>query len=256
MSFLVSGTSDRIFLNTALGCNCRCQYCYLSEEGIRGIQYFSHQQVFDELMNLKCFEPGAKGSVLSIGCYSECFSKENRQETLALIEKIAPLGNRIQLATKRKLNVKDLLRIDEYAVYKNQIGIYVSVPTLSRSSEIETGTDPAYDRLEILSYQHLFQYIYFVLYIKPVLPGITRLDISEYGRILQKYHLRCVIGGLLHPLTDDRTGMTKVGQSWFEETNEEQDELINALRPYTTAYKHSVDIIRQQIKEEEGYCYD
>lgn len=255
VSFLVSGTRDRIFLNTSLGCDCRCQYCYLADVGITGVERFCHQQVFDELINLPCFEPGAGGSVLSIGCYSECFSPENRQETVSLIKKIAPLGNHIQLATKKRIEIGDLMELDRHAQYKNQIGIFISVPTLSQSSIIEIGTDNARERLEVLEYQHLFHNLYFVMYIKPVLPGITRNDISEYCQILQDYRVKCVVGGLLHPQPNKQSDTTLVGQSWFLETNEDQSYIMDSLHPYTAVYRHSVDIIKEYI-EEEGNCND
>lgn len=84
MSLLVSGTQNRIFLNTSIGCDCMCRYCYLPDIGVVGVEYFGHQKVFDELISLPYYKPGPMGSVLSIGCYSECFSPENRQETLSL----------------------------------------------------------------------------------------------------------------------------------------------------------------------------
>ena len=250
MSLLVSGTRNRIFLNTSIGCNCSCQYCYLPDIGITGVEYFSHRRVFDELIKLPCYKPGSTGSVLSIGCYSECFSPETRQETLSLIEKITPLGNHIQLATKRTISKGDLLKLDEFAQYKKQIGIYISVPTLSKSSEIEQGADDAHKRLEILKYQHLLHNIFFVLYIKPVLPGITISDSPEYCQILETYHVKCVVGGMLHPRQTKATATTQVGQSWFVETSDDQSCIIDSLRPYTDVYRHSLDIIKEYIGQE------
>lgn len=250
MSLLVSGTQNRIFLNTSIGCDCMCRYCYLPDIGVVGVEYFGHQKVFDELISLPYYKPGPMGSVLSIGCYSECFSPENRQETLSLIKKVAPLGNHIQLATKRRISESDLLRLDRFAQYKNQIGIYVSVPTLSRSSEIESGTDGAYKRLEMLKYQQLLHNISFVLYIKPVLPGITVKDIPGYRHILETYRIKCVVGGLLHPHQEKEAGTIRVGQSWFMETDDEQGCIIAALRPYADIYKHSVDIVKEYIEQE------
>lgn len=255
MSFLVSGTRDRIFLNTSLGCDCRCKYCYLADVGITGVKRFCYEQVYEELIKFPFFEQGSCGSVLSIGCYSECFSPENRQETLSLIKKIVLLGNHIQLATKKKIEIDDLMELDKCAQYKNQIGVYVSVPTLSQSSKIETGTDDAHERLTMLEYQHLFHNIYFVMYIKPVLPDITCNDIPEYRRIVQAHHVKCVVGGLLHPQSDKQYSTIQVGQSWFTETDEDQTYVMDSLRPYTSVYRHSVDIIKEYI-EQEGNCND
>ena len=72
MSFLVSGTRDRIFLNTSLGCDCRCQYCYLADVGITGVERFCHQQVFDELISaLNSFKDNAEEQIPYLNALAE-----------------------------------------------------------------------------------------------------------------------------------------------------------------------------------------
>ena len=76
MLHFVYGAQERIFLNTALGCSARCQYCYLPELDIGNRpEYISAEETLEMLRNLSYFVPGPLGTILSIGCYSECWDK-------------------------------------------------------------------------------------------------------------------------------------------------------------------------------------
>lgn len=257
MSEFVSGNQNRIFLNTTLGCLCKCAYCYLESVGINKIIHSTHDQIVDELLSLDYFQPGPAGTILSIGCYSECWNNETKKETIKLLKKIASFGNYIQLATKKHITQEELVMIDSISTFPYQIGIFVSAPTISKSAEIELGTDSIEDRLSIFSNWKLLHNSYLVLYIKPVLPGITYLDIEKYRELLKDNPVDCVVGGLLKPSNLSRLSV-QVGTSHFIECNEEQDILITALSKDARVYRNSTEIInhyRESDKDEaDEHC--
>lgn len=48
MLHYVYGDSSRVFLNTAIGCEARCEYCYLPQLGINGVpQYEKAENVLE-----------------------------------------------------------------------------------------------------------------------------------------------------------------------------------------------------------------
>ena len=67
---------------------------------------------------------GRKGSILSLGCYSECLDNQNISETFRLLAGLMPLGNRIQLATKQRLSVDLAQYIAENRLYKQQVTLF------------------------------------------------------------------------------------------------------------------------------------
>ena len=90
---------------------------------------------------LPYFVQGREGTIISIGCYSECWDVGNKQEAFKVISEIVRLGNYVQLATKRGILWEELTKLDSLALFKNQIGIYLSIPTLTGSRQMEKGTD-------------------------------------------------------------------------------------------------------------------
>lgn len=102
----ISGNDSRIFLNLELGCSSSCSYCYLPSEGMSHDERppeklrRSATEMLVQLEKFPNFKPGATGSILSIGCFSECWDERIKSETIALINGLLPLGNHIQFATK------------------------------------------------------------------------------------------------------------------------------------------------------------
>lgn len=240
----VYGDRKRIFINTALGCVSRCRYCYLPDLEIGASpQYITAQEALKLLEQLEYFVPGPDGTILSIGCYSECWDSHNRGETIELLEKLAPLGNYIQLATKRQVAKSDLIHMNEIALFPEQIGLYLSVPTICHSEEIEPGTDPIECRLAPLETISALDKLSCILYIKPVLAGITIQDKHIYGNLIKRYGVKVVIGPLLQR-TALGHGAVLVGEGTLREVRQEEcTQLFQSLGRYGKVYMHSTDVV-------------
>ncbi|MCD8052466.1 MAG: hypothetical protein LUF00_00145 [Lachnospiraceae bacterium] len=246
----IYGNQSRIFLNTALGCDASCAYCYLPKLGIGGeTGYISANQAFKILKELPYFEPGKDGTILSLGCYSECWSEKNRIQTLDLLEKLVELGNPIQLATKKMISAEDIFKIDALSVWKNQIGIYLSTPTLSSSEEIEPGTASPDCRLLPLRYMKEIRSLYFVLYIKPVIGGITICDMAQYRNLMKLYPELSVVVGAMLTMRHEKGNFAQVGEGKLQEkVVEDNDILAWELGKERVVYRHSTDVVKAKVE--------
>ena len=237
----IYGSSDRIFLNTSIGCNAGCSYCYLPRLGISGNDArIAAENLLEALRKVTYLKEGRKGSILSLGCYSECLDNQNISETFRLLAGLMPLGNRIQLATKQRLSM-DLARyIAENRLYKQQVTLYISMPTISGILELEPGTVSYEDR--VFNIELCEQYdIPCVLYIKPFLPNITAKDLPKYMALVQKYQLPVVVGNYL--CDGDEENVADVGEGLLYDcgASDEKENFISELRKYVTVFEHSTE---------------
>lgn len=82
----VGGDPQRIFVNPALGCPAECSYCYLPDQDLElGISLKSEVTAGD-LIGLvrECghFVPGRNGSLISVGCFTECWDASSKAVTV------------------------------------------------------------------------------------------------------------------------------------------------------------------------------
>lgn len=257
MVHFVYGNKKRIFINTTIGCLAHCKYCYLPEIlEKQSICRITAKEALEKLHSLNSYSPGPNGTIISIGCYSECWDDANRKETLELLSNISKEGNYIQLATKRKISLDDLLKINSFSRFKNQIGIHLSVPTISHSPELEPGTDPILNRLSPLNFTGLVTNVYFALYIKPVIKDITIEDIENYKRLVQKYSIPVIVGSMLEKPPSPNLAV-QVGEGKLQEVQySDNDLLIRSFLPFDRVYKHSIDIIEDFRKLHKEKKYD
>lgn len=241
MKHFVYGDGYRIFLNTALGCSARCRYCYLPELGLgHAPKYISAEEALNMLEQLEYFVPGAQGTILSLGCYSECWDSRNKAETMKLLSKLVAHGNYIQMATKQKISIQELDEINALAHYPGQIVLCLSVPTISHSEELEPGTSSPQERLAPLQWKERFANIYFTLYIKPVIPSVTLEDGAKYGCLMETSQLSAIVG----PMLARGSGDILIGEGDLKEVdNGEQASLLSMLRQYGAVYTHSTQVI-------------
>lgn len=247
---MVYGDESRVFVNTAIGCEADCKYCYLPKVGVnKVIKSVTAEEVIRELNALPYIIHGKNGTIISLGCYSECWSKKNKAETMKLLSVVAQWGNYIQIATKQSITEDEIYLLDSISLYKNQIGIYLSVPTISFSTKLEKGTARIRERLLPLHFISKTQNIYFVLYIKPVLKGITLYDREQYKGLIEKYQVYAVVGSLLSVDTKANSSVL-VGEGYFHENKtEEVAQLMDFLDNSGHVFEHSIDVI-QKFKQE------
>ena len=241
MEKCIYGTSERIFVNTAIGCNACCKYCYMPKLGHKKKEKtISGEMAVQQVLNMTCFFPGKNGTVLSLGCYSECLDLQNMKETETVVQGLLPLGNRIQLATKQIVTEHFLEIIKRYQMYDEQMHIYISMPTISLIEQLESGTALANQR--ITNIENCIRHnIPVVLYIKPFLENITESDLEKYIKIVRKYRIPAVVGGYLY--TEPNGKLADVGNGRLYEGNLEfgRIKFINELRKHTQVYEHSTE---------------
>ena len=97
--FIYTKDSNRIFINTSLGCVGQCEYCYLPKMGYsnssNNIKTIFAQDILDCIKLNKIHIN--KKTLISIGCYSECWDDYNKKETINLIKYFLKKGNQIQI---------------------------------------------------------------------------------------------------------------------------------------------------------------
>lgn len=242
----VYGDSKRIFVNTEIGCDCSCSYCYIDRNDVNYSKRRSAIQIIDYVLELRRFKPGCEGTIISIGCYSECWNEKNKKDTLKLIEYFAAKGNYIQLATKKEITREEILKINSLAVREKQIGIHISLPTLSLSEKLEKGTDRIENRIKPLidSYNKKFEGIYFAIYIKPVIKNVTILDLDRYRKLQQESGAYLIVGPMLSAESCNWNMPVQVGEGMLGEVNSfEENMIIDSLNIKCKVYRHSVEII-------------
>lgn len=243
MEEFVYGTGKRIFINTALGCNANCKYCYLPHLGYeRKKKVISGETAVQMLRNMSCFEEGKNGTIISIGCYSECLDKQNMKETKKIIQNVLPLGNKVQLATKQSVTEEVCKLIERNRIFTEQMKVYISMPTFSLISQMEPGTVPV--ELRIRNIEKCMKYnIPVVLYIKPFMDKITDLDLEQYINILKTYKIPVVVGGYLY--TEKADMVADVGNGRLYETDhiEERKKFVHELKKYSKVYEHSTELL-------------
>lgn len=247
---LIFGNAERIFINMAAGCDARCKYCYLPLLGFTGsVNVISGFEAAKIVSQMNCFEPGPYGTVLSFGCYSECWNETNKNDTLAAIQTLAQYGNYIQFATKQVVSERELRKLNNAACFDRQIGINISIPTVSGWQSLEAGTARPEYRASAFQYQDRYKGIYFTLYIKPVLEKITIRDIRYYSEWMRQYHVPAVVGSRF--FCRDREGSWNMdissapigdGALYVEEKNDEKI-ITDELSWSGEVYRHSLDII-------------
>ena len=112
----------------------------------QGLFIFNNQKnlienLINRLKNNPNFIRGKNGTILSIGCYSECWDTNNKLDTIKLINDLLEFNNPIQLSTKRRITKKDLELINLSKIkYKGQLSIYISNSSITMYKEYEDKT--------------------------------------------------------------------------------------------------------------------
>ncbi|MEC9038606.1 MAG: hypothetical protein VX787_03610 [Pseudomonadota bacterium] len=193
----VTGDRKRIFVNTALGCNSSCSYCYLPVEGYKTGALPKVNVSLEEAINLiestGLYVQGKYGTIISIGCFSECWDSNNRPKTRGLISWALKNGNPVQMATKRVVTPDQVKEQCENIQWQGQFSIFLSSATISQWKEFERGTSDPFKRFGYIS-GLISHGVACYLYIKPVIEGVTIKDGAIYYSIAAENGCGVVIG--------------------------------------------------------------
>lgn len=192
--YLYSKDKKRIFVNTCLGCNGQCKYCYLPQMGYdnKSDNLFvkKAEELIEEIEKIGI----TKDTLITLGCFSECWDEKNKPETIKLIKYFLSRGNQIQLSTKREIKLEEIEQFKELIQYLGQLVVFVSSATISRWREIEPNTDLPDNRFRVFDVPKDWN-IPIVLYMKPILKNITIQDIDLYEDVIRKYGIKNVVVG-------------------------------------------------------------
>lgn len=132
--------------------------------------------------------------MITLGCFSECWDNNNKPETIKLIYYFLKRGNQIQLSTKKEISTEEMNQFQNIIQYLGQLIIFVSSATISQWSTLEKGTDDPNKRFNTFKISKQLD-IPTVLYMKPILKGITIQDIDLYKKVISKYGIKDVVVG-------------------------------------------------------------
>lgn len=185
----VAGDAKRIFINPALGCPSECSYCYLPLKGVHiGEQInnaLSAEEIINRVLGSGVYEPKKAGSVISIGCFTECWDSLTKDITIELIKYFLGRGNFVQFATKRYVDPRDIECLLEYIQERGQLTIFISCATISHWKIYEKGTTNPIVRLSALELIERLG-IPAYLYVKPVINNVTIEDVGEFLNYIKK----------------------------------------------------------------------
>ncbi len=250
LSKYLYGDETRLFLNTNLGCHAKCSYCYLPslniELGNVPKRKIEIKNLIESLNNNTEFKKGINGTILSIGCYSECWDAENRDDTIKLINILIEYKNPIQLATKEYINKNDFTKINiDRIKYLHHLSIFISSSTITQYKKYENGTKEPKLRFKSFELKSIYN-IPMYLYIKPVLENITIVDIDLYIQVIEQYKIDTIVGDLF---TNKGLAYAPIGEKKLFYQNKKNDNnfIKNKFSQYCNVYKYSVEPILKGI---------
>ena len=168
-------------------------------------------------------------TLITLGCFSECWDANNKPETIKLIQYFLKRGNQIQLATKKEITIEEARLFENSIQYLGQLIIFVSSATISYWSTIEKGTDSLNKRFNTFKISEKIN-IPTVLYIKPILKGITIKDVDLYKDIINRYKIKdVVVGSIFGKEHSDETVHFSDKELLFYNPNSDEIQIINEL---------------------------
>lgn len=238
--YLYASDEKRLFINTSLGCSSGCKFCYLSKLGILDIKSKSWEEVL-ELLNNSDYKYN-EDTLITIGCFSECFDEINKKETIKILKYFLSRGNQVQLATKRCITYDEIKDILPLVKYRGQLVIFVSSSTITHYDEYELGTDSIDKRFKTFD---LLQYdIPVVLYIKPVIENITIKDIDLYSKLIHDKKIEdVVVGSIFTENVSKETVHFSSDNKLFYNKCEDEDIIIGVLSSKARICRRSTEVL-------------
>ncbi len=249
--YLFAKDDTRIFINTSLGCSGKCLYCYLPKVGYgnkdNNYKTISANNVI-EMIEQSNYNLN-NDTLITLGCFSECWDKNNKEETLKIIEYFLKRGNQIQLSTKKKISIKELAMLTPYIKYYGQLIIFISTTTISNASIIEKNTESIEKRFETFEILKNLN-IPVILYIKPVLKNITIKDLDLYKRYIKHYNINDVVVGSIftNNITDETVHFSNKNELFYTSV-EDENIIISELSKICSVYRRSTEVTNYYKKK-------
>lgn len=248
----IVGTSDRLFVNTNLGCRSSCNYCYLPILNLKLDKIPDQKKpvlnIINSLIQHPLFIKGKKGTILSIGCYSECWDEVNKSDTIKLLHFLLTLGNPIQIATKQYIQLEEISSILDKIAWYGQLSIYISSATISHWDKYENGTCPPTERFKSFNLKKEKKELTMFLYLKPVLENITIKDIELYSSLVGQYGIDVIVGETFNAKVSEKISPVGDEKLYIQDTNDDYKNICNNLSNFCAVYSNSIEPI-EKIRE-------
>ncbi len=249
--YLFSNDPNRLFVNTSLGCMANCSYCYLPvlkySKGKKINNYITAEELIKQIELYKDIRFGKEGTLISFGCYSECWDENNKPQTIKLIKYFLKKGNQVQFATKKYVDYKDLIEISKLIQYHGQLVIFVSSSTISQWRKFEEGTTAPNERFKSFIVTKELG-IPVVLYIKPVLYDTTINDIDKYIELIHKYDIKDVVVGSIIKINGTGEVAPFINnKSLSTEPVAQEKDIIDSLSKICNVYTKSIHVLEKFI---------
>lgn len=245
--------NKRIFINTSLGCLGQCEYCYLPKVGYGNKKDVDKKKNASEIIKM-IEESDIKldsDTLITIGCYSECWDQYNKDETIKIVKFFLKRGNQVQLSTKMKILESELEELLPLIMYYGQLVIYVSSATISQQEKIEKNTTKITERFsnfEVLKKLNIPS----VLYMKPVLEGITIKDLELYKKYINELDIKDVVVGSMFTTEEQEEEVHFLkSKKLFYKENSDEDKIILELEKITNVYRRSSEVMKKYKKSVE-----
>ena len=247
--YLFSNDPSRLFVNTSLGCTANCSYCYLPtlkySKGERLDNYIDAEEIIKEIELYKDFIEGKNGTLVSFGCYSECWDEKNKEQTIKLIKYFIEKGNQIQFSTKRYVDYRDLIEISSLLKYHGQLSIFISSATISEWQKIENRTTTPEERFKSFEITKKLN-IPVILYMKPILYNITIKDIDKYIELIKKYDIKdVVVGSIIKTNGTVEVAPFVNDNSMYTEPIDQEKIIIELLSKICNVYTKSIHVLEK-----------
>lgn len=176
----------RIFFDIASeGCGSGCVYCFSRHPDQK--QRFLSMENIDTLCDRICQIPDRHGYILSFCPNTEPMKcAQSRELVYHVIRRLHSQVKFIQIATKERIPVEYLQKLDLLVQTPAKVRVSISLPYLDQASLIEPNAAQVCDRLENFHAIRPFSSLRSVLYLRPFNPQMLQ-NRHRYARLIEKY---------------------------------------------------------------------
>ena len=140
--------------------------------------------------------------------------------------------------------------IQNFIKYYGQLVVFLSSATISKHSSVEPNTDEPQKRFRTFRLKKELG-IPTVLYIKPVLQGITINDVEEYKEVIRNYGIQdVVVGSLFTEQQNSETVHFSNENKLFYNPVSDEEVIKRQLSECARVYTRSSQVM-QQYREKE-----
>lgn len=235
---------DRLFINSALGCLSKCDYCYLDEIGLTtgGISStIDAESIINEIdLNAKDLWNPDK-TIAAFGCYSDPWGNVSRDKTLKIIRYLDSKNYKITVSTKQFISSSHLENIKD--INNKNIWFLISLPLPNEISSREKGTSSL--RMRVESIRTVRHYGFnSALYIKPYISGMAHNNLKAIIKIIHEFQLPVILG---RPFGGDNANPGKKAvvsntAELYEVDDEDYYRVKDQLLTLTTVYENSYEV--------------